>query len=157
LPAFWFKILFAASLLLSGLIVLARLARPGAPVGPGKWLVAAPVILLWVVAIAALADAEPGSRLQLVLGNTWHSCPFNIALLSLPAFMASLWALKQLAPTRLRMAGGASGLAAGALGALVYGFHCPELAPPFLGVWYVIGILIPTFAGVLIGPRVLRW
>ncbi len=103
--------------------------------------------MLWLLAFVALADAAPAERAQLIWGNTWHSCPFNIALLSLPTFIASLWALKQLAPTRLRLAGGASGLAAGALGALVYGLHCPELATPFLGVWYVLGILIPTLDG----------
>ena len=157
LPAFWIKIVFAASVLAGGLVLLARLAQPGATVGASRWLVAAPVILLWLLAFAALADAEPAERAQLIWGNTWHSCPFNIALLSLPTFIASLWALKQLAPTRLRLAGGASGLTAGALGALVYGLHCPELATPFLGVWYVLGILIPTLAGAAIGPRVLRW
>jgi hypothetical protein len=39
----------------------------------------------------------------------------------------------------------------------VYGLHCPELATPFLGVWYVIGVLIPTLVGMAIGPKVLRW
>jgi hypothetical protein len=65
--------------------------------------------------------------------------------------------MKGFAPTRLRLAGAAAGLAAGATGAAVYSLHCPELAAPFLGTWYVIGVLIPTAAGALIGPRVLRW
>ena len=113
LPAFWVKIVFAGSLFAGGLVLLARLARPGATVGARRWLVAAPIILLWVLGLTTLVDAAPADRAQLIWGNTWHSCPFNIALLSLPAFVASLWALKQLAPTRLRLAGGASGLAAG--------------------------------------------
>lgn len=157
LPAFWVKIVFAGSLLAAALVLFARLAQPGATVGAGRWLVAAPVAVMWLLAFATLFDAEPASRAQLIWGSTWHSCPFNIALLSIPAFIASLWALKQLAPTRLRMAGGASGLVAGSLGALVYGFHCPELAAPFLGIWYVLGILIPTMVGAAIGPRLLRW
>jgi hypothetical protein len=49
------------------------------------------------------------------------------------------------------------GLLAGAAGATVYAIHCPELAAPFLGTWYVIGIAIPTVLGSLLGPRVLRW
>ena len=157
LPAFWVKIVFAGSLFAGGLVLLARLARPGATVGAHGWLVAAPIALLWVLGLATLVEAAPADRAQLMWGDTWHSCPFNIALLSLPAFVASLWALKQLAPTRLRLAGGASGLAAGGLGALVYGLHCPELAIPFLSVWYVLGILIPTLVGAAIGPCVLRW
>jgi len=40
---------------------------------------------------------------------------------------------------------------------LVYTFHCPELAAPFLGTWYVLGMLIPTALGAIIGPLVLRW
>jgi hypothetical protein len=62
-----------------------------------------------------------------------------------------------MAPTRLRLAGAAAGFAAGAVGALVYSVHCPELAAPFLGVWYLLGILIPTAVGALLGPRLLHW
>jgi hypothetical protein len=28
---------------------------------------------------------------------------------------------------------------------------------PFWGVWYVLGMLVPTVLGGLLGPRVLRW
>jgi hypothetical protein len=31
------------------------------------------------------------------------------------------------------------------------------MAAPFLGVWYLIGMLIPTGVGAALGPRVLRW
>ena len=46
---------------------------------------------------------------------------------------------------------------AGALGALVYALHCPEMATPFLAVWYLAGIAIPTALGAMLGPRLLRW
>jgi hypothetical protein len=46
---------------------------------------------------------------------------------------------------------------AGALGALAYVLHCPELEAPFLAVWYLLGMLIPAGVGALVGPRVLRW
>jgi len=39
----------------------------------------------------------------------------------------------------------------------VYAFHCPELALPFLAIWYVAGMALPVVAGALLGPRVLRW
>jgi hypothetical protein len=68
-----------------------------------------------------------------------------------------VWILKDLAPTRLRWTGAGAGLAAGSLGALVYTLHCPELAAPFIGVWYLLGMLIPTAVGALLGPRLLRW
>ncbi|MGB0128517.1 MAG: NrsF family protein, partial [Rhodocyclaceae bacterium] len=75
----------------------------------------------------------------------------------LPAFAAALWAMKDLAPTRLRWAGAAAGLLAGTLGAAAYSLHCPELAAPFLALWYVLGMLIPAGVGALVGPRVLGW
>ena len=118
---------------------------------------AAPVLALWLAAAIALLGAVPEQRLDLILGNTWKSCPFNIAMLSVPLFIATFWCMKDLAPTRLALAGASSGLLSGALSALVYALHCPESAAPFLGVWYVLGIAIPTLAGALLGPRILRW
>jgi hypothetical protein len=68
-----------------------------------------------------------------------------------------LWALKGAAPTRLAWSGAGAGLLAGALGTLVYALHCPEMAAPFLAVWYLLGMAIPTAVGAALGPRLLRW
>jgi hypothetical protein len=57
----------------------------------------------------------------------------------------------------LAFAGAAAGLLAGALGATVYTLHCPEMAAPFIGTWYVLGMLVPTFVGAVLGRFVLRW
>lgn len=156
-PMFWVKVGFPLLLAAAGLLAAARLSRPGARLTVLPAALAAPLMALWILAAVTLADAEAGQRLGLVLGHTWRVCPWNIALLSLPAFVAVLWAMKGLAPTRLRLAGAAAGLLGGCLGALAYALHCPELAAPFLGVWYVLGMLIPAAIGVLIGPRVLAW
>ena len=154
---FWLKKAFPAGLALAGLIAVERLARPGMRLG-GLWMaLAAPLLLLWLLAVWVLLNAAPAQRVGLILGSTWSSCPLNIALISLPLFVATLWAMKGLAPTRLALAGAGAGLLAGALGALVYSLHCPELAAPFLAVWYVLGIAIPALAGAVLGPRVLRW
>jgi hypothetical protein len=155
--AFWMKLAFAACLALAGLVATERLSRPGVQVGFAWVAMAAPVLALWLVAATALIGAAPEQRLVLVLGDTWAYCPFNIAMLSVPLFAATFWCMKDLAPTRLALAGASSGLLAGALSALVYALHCPESAAPFLGVWYVLGIAIPTLAGALLGPRILRW
>src|SRR5690606_10056653 len=58
---------------------------------------------------------------------------------------------------RRPVAGAAAGVLAGGAGAFAYAFHCPELAAPFLAVWYVLGMAMPVVAGALIGPRLLRW
>ncbi len=154
---FWLKMAFPAGLALAGLVVAERLARPGMRLG-GVWMaLVAPLLMLWSLAVLVLLNAAPAQRAGLILGNTWNSCPFNIALISLPLLVATLWAMKGLAPTRLVLAGAGAGLLAGALGALVYSLYCPELAAPFLAVWYVLGIAIPALAGAVLGPRVLRW
>ncbi len=153
----WLKLTFAGSLALAGFISTERLARPGVHLGGVAAALAVPVLLLWLIAATVLIVAAPAQRADLILGNTWKTCAFNIALISLPLFAASLWAMKGLAPTRLALAGASAGLLAGALGTLVYALHCPESGAPFVAVWYVLGITIPTLTGALLGPRVLRW
>ena len=154
---FWIKPAFTAGLALAGLFAAKRLARPGMRLGPVWAALATPMLVLWLVAAMMLINAAPAQRADLIFGNTWKECPFNIAFISLPLFAATLWAMKGLAPTRLTLAGASAGLLAGALGALVYALHCPESTAPFLAVWYVLGIAIPTLAGAVLGPRVLRW
>jgi hypothetical protein len=54
------------------------------------------------------------------------------------------------------LAGAVAGLASGAAAA-VYCLHCPEMSAAFVGFWYLLGMLVPTVAGALLGPRVLAW
>lgn len=157
LPMFWLKLALPLALCVGALLAASRLARPGAALGNSAAWVAAPVLLIWGIAVIALLRAAPSSRVPLLLGETWQVCPLLIASLSVPMLLATLWALRGLAPTRLRLAGAAAGLLSGAAAAGVYALHCPELAAPFIAVWYVLGMLLPAVVGALIGPRVLRW
>jgi hypothetical protein len=157
LPMFWVKLALPLALLAVALLGASRLARPGTPLGHAAAALLVPVGLMWTFACIVLVGAAPGEREAMIFGETWASCPFNIAFLSLPAFAAALWAMRGLAPTRPAVAGAFSGLLAGALGAAVYCLHCPEMAPPFLGTWYLLGMAIPAAAGALAGPRLLRW
>ena len=156
-PMFWVKTAFAAGGALMAVIAVSRLSRPGAKLSSLPMAIVAPFIAIWTLAALALINAAPGERATLVFGETWLSCPFGIALLSIPVFVTTLWAMKGLAPIRLVLAGAGAGLVSGTVGALVYTLHCPEVAVPFIGVWYVLGILIPTGIGAAIGPRILRW
>jgi len=157
LPMFWVKLAFVACLAAGSLLAVLRLSRPGLRLAWVPSALAAPVLAMWVLAAFVLMRADPGQRSQLFFGETWTSCPFLIALMAAPVFVAVLWAIRGLAPTRLRLAGAAAGLLSGAVGALVYCLHCPELEAPFLGFWYLLGMLIPTAVGALLGPRLLRW
>lgn len=157
LPMFWVKIGYVAALGAAGLLAVLRLSQPGARLGRVPAMLAVPVVAMWVLAAMVLAGAEPALRADLVLGTTWTKCSSLIALLSVPAFVATLGAMRGLAPTRPALAGAVAGLLSGTVGALVYCLHCPESAAPFIGSWYLLGMLIPTAAGAVLGPRLLRW
>ena len=157
LPMFWVKLAFAATLALTSGVVALRLARPGSRLSWLPGMLAAPVVAMWVLAAFVLMTANSSQRHELLYGDTWASCPLLITMLSAPVFVAVIWAMRGLAPTRLRLAGAAAGLVSGSLGALVYALHCPELAAPFIGLWYLLGVLIPAGIGALLGPRFLRW
>ena len=157
LPMFWVKVAFAACLTASSLLAVLRLSRPGVQLAWVPSALAMPVLAMWILAASVLLRADPAQRAPLFFGETWTSCPFLVAFLSAPVFVALLWAMRGLAPTRLGRAGAAAGLLSGAIGALVYSLHCPELEAPFVGFWYLLGILIPTTVGALLGPRLLRW
>lgn len=153
----WLKAGFAFAAAAAGLLAAGRLGRPGAARRGLLGVVAAPLLVLWALGLAQLLLAPPAERAALVMGRTWASCPVLVAMLSVPVLACALLALRGLAPTRPRLAGAAAGLFAGGTGALVYTLHCPELAPAFVGVWYVLGMAIPIAAGVLLGPKLLRW
>jgi hypothetical protein len=156
-PMFWVRESYCMVLGVLGFIAVVRLARPGLRLGLAPVGIAVAVIAMWVLALMTLAAASPQDRAALILGHTAGACPFLIALLAAPLLAALLAVMRSLAPTRLRWAGAASGFAAGSVGALVYTLHCPELAPAFIGTWYLFGMLIPTAIGAWLGPRLLRW
>lgn len=156
-PAMWVKLAFVLSTTGLGLLAATRLSRPGVTAGVAVWGLAAVFAVMWLWAGLQLSGATPEGRVDLLMGRTWRQCPFRIATLSVPMLLAALLAMRSLAPTRLRAAGAAAGLLAGGAAASVYALHCPEMAAPFIGLWYALGMLIPTVVGALVGPRVLRW
>lgn len=156
-PLFWIKLAFPTALAVGAMLVLRRLVRPGLRVGV-RWAgIALPSLAVWAGGALVLLSAPVAQRLPLLMGISWRSCPFNIALLSIPLFIGIFWAVRGMAPTRLRLTGAIAGLLAGATATMVYCLHCPEMGVPFWGVWYFLGILIPAAAGLLLGPRLLRW
>lgn len=157
LPMFWLKLLFPVSVAALSFVIVHRLARPGTYLGHLPAALAGVFIALWLHGASMLWMAAPLEREEMLFGESWDSCPFNIAFLSVPLFAAAMWAMKGLAPTRLSSAGAAAGLLSGAAAAAVYALHCPEIQAPFLGVWYVAGMLIPTAIGAIAGPKLLRW
>jgi len=157
MPMWWVKFGFGLVLALIAVVLARRLARPGVRAGAARLAPLAPILLLWLLAVVALATAAPAERSALIFGSSWRACPLNIALLSVPILIGALIALRTMAPTQLVAAGATAGLLAGGVGTAVYALHCPEVAAPFLALWYVLGALLPVAIGALVGPRVLRW
>jgi hypothetical protein len=157
LPMFWAKLLVPVAAATTAFHMVRRLAVPGRRAGAAPIIIGALLALAWAGAAVALLSAPPELRSALVLGATWKVCTLNIFLLSLPLLAAALWAIADLAPTRPIQAGATAGLLAGAGAAAVYALHCPEMTAPFLGIWYVLGIAVPTAVGAVGGGRLLRW
>lgn len=154
---FWLKLGFAMLLVATSLPWVIRLGQPGRAEGTSPRLVMACFASVWLVGAITLFAAEPEARSSLLFGQSWRSCPWLIASLSLPMLVGGLIAMRGLAPTRPARTGAAIGLMSGATGMLAYLWHCPELATPFIAVWYALGALIPAGLGAGLGPRVLRW
>lgn len=155
--SFWIKWIYTFSLSLCALFMVARLARPNG--SDLRWLslMAIPVGLVATIGGLELAHAPPRDWLAMWLGHSWKICPWLVLSLSAPIFIGLLWSFRRLAPTRLRAAGAAAGLAAGSCAATLYCLHCPEVSAIFVLTWYTLGIALAAGIGALLGPRLLRW
>jgi len=154
---FWVKLGFVAAMALGSFELLSRLSRPGSRINFQLVGLLVPVLAIWSLSALILLKADSTERESLILGQTWMVCPFLISMLSVPVLISTLWAMRETAPTRLKLTGAVVGLFSGAMGAVVYCFHCPEVEAPFISTWYLLGMLIPAVIGALCGERFLRW
>lgn len=154
---FWIKLIYPLSLALIATMAAERLARPVAPAGARIAGLAVPLAVVFALAGIELLFAPPASRGALLLGSSARVCPFLVLALAIPPLLGSVWAMRGLAPTRLRATGMIIGLGAGGAGAFAYAWHCTETGAPFLAMWYTLGIVFAAFLGWLVGPFVLRW
>lgn len=155
--AFWMKWAFTLSIGAAAFVTVRRLGRPGGEVGPTWRGLVAPVAMVGMIAVVEELRTPPPARPDVLLGHTALQCALAIPALAGPVLAGLLWAFRRLAPTRLRLAGAAAGLLAGAVGASVYAFTCPEQTATFMVTWYDAGILASAAMGALVGPRLLRW
>ena len=153
----WMKWAYALGVSAAAFSLCARLARPEGAPGALPFLLGVPFLVLGAIALMEVAGLPADERRALWLGRTAVMCPWTIAALAIPIFVAVLLALRQLAPTRPRLAGFSAGCLAGAIAAGLYAIYCKETAAAFVVTWYTAGILLPGLVGVLIGSRVLRW
>jgi hypothetical protein len=156
-PRFLVKCLVTLTLLASALGLILHLARPGAV--PDAWLLAlaaAPVLLV-IATLVELSIVPHDEWMVRLMGRNAMVCMVLIPALSALPLIATLFALRQGAPTQPALAGAVAGLVAGGIGATLYATHCPDDSPLFVVTWYVIAITIVTLIGALAGARLLRW
>jgi hypothetical protein len=151
------KMAFTVSLLLLSGYLLYGAGRPGREPRRGVPWLAAPFVLVAILAAAALASAPAGAAPGLIFGSSWQACLLSVSLLTVPVYGALVLAFRRLAPTDLKLTGLLAGLASGSAAALVYAMHCTETSPAFLLIWYGLGITIAGIAGRAAGPVLLRW
>lgn len=156
-PMFWTKAAYAALFALAGFWCVERLSRPAGSGRKGLILALAVFGVMAAISLWRWTSATPDARMPLLMGHSWRVCPRNILTLALPMLVVTLIVVRNLAPTRLAMAGAAAGLFSGGVAALIYGLHCPESTMPFVTVWYSLGMILPAAIGAALGPWVLRW
>lgn len=157
LPMFWVKLLFPLCIAAAALVTLHRLGRPGVRTG-WTWMgLLLPILAVWALALGHKLTGFLVDQIPVMQGASWLACVMSIVLISLPVLVATLRALRELAPTRPALTGAAAGALAGGVAAAVFALHCKELAPASLAIWHLIGMAIPTLAGALLGWRLLRW
>lgn len=151
------KLLFALSLVGMGAALLVKLIRPGQDGRKLFRLIFLPFFAAGFAGIVTLALQPPAAWHRMILGTEWATCLYCIPLFAIVPFAVLIWALRKGAPTNLKRTGAVAGLIAGALGAAIYAFHCSDDSLPFLAIWYGAMVLICTWIGAILGPRLLRW
>jgi hypothetical protein len=154
---FWTKFTYTLALGAVGLWLAERLGRPGATVGRPARMLQSLVVGFIVLAAIRYFTAPAADHTRMLMGHSARVCPCSILALSAPLLLATLLAMRRLAPTNPTLTGFASGLAAGGMAAFVYAFSCNESAMPFVAAWYTLPVLVCGVVGAAIGRFALRW
>jgi hypothetical protein len=154
------KLFFALSVIGAAMPPLARSMRPGLENGTHWVLVFFPFVAAIAAALPMLILGSPPARRAMLVGATTHSparCFFCILFFSVIPLATLIWALREGAPTRLKLCGAIAGVVAGGVGAAAYALACTSDTIPFVAIWYGSAIAICAVVGAQLGPRFLRW
>lgn len=152
-----FKIGMTLVLAIVAFGLVSRIGRPGVPLKLWGLALLLPLALMVVAVGVELLVVPQDAWAARLMGRNAAFCLFFIPLLSLAPLAAFLAALRNGAPDDPGLAGAAAGLAAGAIGAALYAWHCPDDSPLFGAAWYTLAIMLVIAAGYGIGRRLLRW
>lgn len=148
---------FSAKLALLLLVSIASMALSFRLSLPGRstsvFLQHAPAGLLGAFVLALAGEVLTAGTLS----EPGLTCAAYVICLSLLPALLAIHFLRKLAPLRPRRVAGLLGLAAGSLGAMGIGLHCPSDLPMHWVLWHALPIgLIAAFTS-LLAMRFLRW
>lgn len=156
-PMVPFKTLLPLMVSALSLVLVLRLARPGARVGAPGWGLLVPLavaVVLWIVTYTLRAAPE---RFAEVGPASLSECLGAIMLLSVLPVAAIMRALRQGASTRPSLSGALVGLTAATGATAGYSLFCTQDNPLFFVSWYGVAILAVTIASAAVGRSALRW
>lgn len=151
------KLVFTVVIIGLALIYLTRLARPGGEQKTSSIMVAMPFVGIALLAAISLGFAPRSHWDAMIVGDQWLECFLSIPIIAVVPFAITIWAVRRAAPTDLARTGAIAGLISGGVSAMAYALHCTDDSLPFVAVWYGGTIVLCTFAGAALGPRLLRW
>ncbi len=154
------KLLFALSLIGTAAPLLLNSMHPGLEKETRTALIFLPFFAAIAAALAVLLFVTPQTWSAMLRGATAGSparCLVCIIVFAAIPFAALIWALRQGAPTRLRLSGAIAGVVAGGIGAAAYALNCTSDTIPFIAFWYGAAIALCACVGAQLGPRLLRW
>ena len=152
-----FKIGMTLVLAIVAFGLVSRIGRPGVPLKLWGLALLLPLALMVVAVGVELLVVPQDAWAARLMGRNAAFCLFFIPLLSLAPLAAFLAALRNGAPENPGLAGAAAGLAAGAIGAALYAWHCPDDSPLFGAAWYTLAVTFVIAVGYATGRRLLRW
>lgn len=157
LPMVFAKAAFSAALGALAIPAVLTLARPGGVLGRRLAVLLAGLGLSVAIGLVSLFGAAPGERIAALTGGAMPWCLVLIPVLASPVAGALVYAMRDMAPTRLAVTGAAIGGVAGGVGAMVYALYCPVDRLAFVTVWYACAIAICAALGAVFATRLLRW
>lgn len=116
-----------------------------------------PALLLLGAVVYELVTIPASAWPSRAMGVNGVMCFGNIIFLSVLPLTATIYALRQGAPTSPAVMGAVGGLLAGALGATVFAMHCTNDSPLFVAIWYALAIGLMSMFGLVVGRHALRW
>ena len=116
-----------------------------------------PALLLFGAVVYELVTIPASAWPSRAIGVNGVMCLGSIISLSVLPLIATIYALRQGAPTSPAVMGAVGGLLAGTLGATIFAMHCTSNSPLFLAIWYALAIGLMSTFGLLVGRHALRW